>query len=121
MLASQTAGRGVDHILEVGGAGTLTKSIASIRMAGHIHLIGFVAGLSDPPSIIGDVIGSAANLRGILAGSVKQFNDMNRLISVNNLRPVVDKVFEFEEVEEGYKYLESQQHIGKVVIRVVHE
>jgi NADPH:quinone reductase-like Zn-dependent oxidoreductase len=119
----QTGGRGVDHVIEVGGAATLAKSIASVRMAGYIHLVGAVAGGgdSDLSAIIGSVIGTAAILRGVFTGSARQFNDMNRLISVNKIQPVIDRVFEFEEAEQAYKYLESQQHVGKVVIRVCRD
>ncbi|KAF9496335.1 NAD-P-binding protein [Pleurotus eryngii] len=112
-----TGGRGVDHVIEVGGPGTLPKSIQSIRLAGWIHVIGFVAGGQDS-SLVGPIVGTAANLRGILIGSVRQFKDMNRLIATHNLRPVVNKVFPFEQTAEAYKYLESQAHVGKVVIKV---
>jgi D-arabinose 1-dehydrogenase-like Zn-dependent alcohol dehydrogenase len=87
-------------------------------MAGYIHVIGFVAGQSDVSSVPGSLVSTAAILRGILIGSVRQFNDMNRMISINKIRPVIDKVFKFEEAEEAYKYLDSQKHVGKVVIKV---
>lgn len=116
-----TEGRGVDHILEVGGPGTLEKSLAAVRYAGYIHVIGFVA--QNPAvlgSVIGPCIGKAIILRGILIGSVAQFEAMNRLLCARpeETRPVVDKVFMFEEAIKAYAYLESQNHVGKVVIRV---
>lgn len=116
-----TEGRGVDHILEVGGPGTLEKSLAAVRYAGYIHIIGFVA--QNPAvlsSVIGPCIGKAIILRGILIGSVAQFESMNRLLRARpeETRPVVDKVFTFEEAIDAYAYLESQKHVGKVVIRV---
>ncbi|KAK0479186.1 alcohol dehydrogenase superfamily protein [Armillaria novae-zelandiae] len=116
-----TEGRGVDHILEVGGPGTLEKSLAAVRYAGYIHIIGFVA--QNPAalgSIIGPCIGKAIILRGILIGSVAQFEAMNRLLRARpeETRPLVDKVFAFEEAIDAYAYLESQRHVGKVVIRV---
>ncbi|KAK0184445.1 hypothetical protein F5146DRAFT_1106031 [Armillaria mellea] len=116
-----TEGRGVDHILEVGGPGTLEKSLAAVRYAGYIHIIGFVA--QNPAvlgSVIGPCIGKAITLRGILIGSVAQFEAMNRLLCARpeETRPVVDKAFMFEEAIEAYAYLESQNHVGKVVIRV---
>lgn len=113
-----TNGRGVDHIVEVGGAGTIERSMKSVRPAGWIHTIGFVS--QDPSSgnIIMSSIRRACMIRGIQIGSVKQFEDMNRLISATGIKPVIDKVFSFEEYEEALKYLGSQQHVGKVVVKV---
>ncbi|THH26389.1 hypothetical protein EUX98_g7800 [Antrodiella citrinella] len=116
-----TDGRGVDHIIEVGGTNTIIKSIKAVRHAGWIHNIGFLAGFDSdvkPAEITGSLLFKGAIFRGILVGSVSQFEDMNRLISSHKIVPVVDKVFEFAEAKEAYKYLESQKHVGKVVIRV---
>ncbi|KAK0199384.1 alcohol dehydrogenase superfamily protein [Desarmillaria ectypa] len=119
-----TEGRGVDHILEVGGPGTFEKSIAAVRYAGYVHIIGFLAQNSAAlASIIGPCIGKAVIIRGILIGSVAQFESMNRLLRARpeSTRPVIDKVFSFEEAVDAYAYLESQKHVGKVVIRVSPE
>jgi len=115
-----TDGRGVDHVVEVGGPGTLTKSLNALCHGGCVHIIGFVAGGGDISSAPLQLIGKAAVMRGILIGSRTQFEDMNRLITAVGLRPVVDKVFSFEEVRAAYEHLESQQHVGKVVIKVAH-
>ncbi|KAJ8507508.1 hypothetical protein ONZ45_g10133 [Pleurotus djamor] len=106
-----------NHVIEVGGPATLVQSIKSIRHAGWIHNIGFVAG-GQHESLVGPIIGKAAILRGVLIGSVKQFKDMNKLIEAHDLKPVVDKVFPFSEAVQAFKYLESQAHVGKVVIKV---
>ncbi|KAI0632994.1 NAD-P-binding protein [Trametes polyzona] len=113
-----TNGRGVDHIVEVGGPGTLIKSANAIRYGGTISLIGFVAGQSDVSSLPVKILGKAAILRGILIGSREQFESMNRLISAAKLRPLIDRVFAFEDLRKAYEYLESQQHVGKVVVKV---
>ncbi|KAF4589945.1 hypothetical protein EYR38_009240 [Pleurotus pulmonarius] len=112
-----TKGRGVDHVIEVGGPGTLIKSLQSLKHSGWIHMVGFLA-QGDDTSVIGPIILKAAQLRGILFGSVKQFKDMLRLISAHGLHPVVDKVFPFHEALQAFRHLESQTHIGKVVIKV---
>ncbi|KAJ8586615.1 NAD(P)-binding protein [Rhizopogon salebrosus TDB-379] len=112
-----TGGRGVDHIIEVGGPNTMSKSIRAARHAGWIHVIGFVSG-GENGIPVGAAIGKALTFRGILIGSVKQFEDMNRLITAREIHPVVDKVFPFEQAIEAYSYLESQKHVGKVVIKV---
>ncbi|KAG7445443.1 alcohol dehydrogenase superfamily protein [Guyanagaster necrorhizus] len=112
--------RGVDHILEVGGPGTFEKSLASVRYAGYIHIIGSVSkNASTLTSVIGPCIGKAIILRGIRVGSVAQFESMNRLLRARPepTRPAVDRVFSFEEAVDAYAYLESQKHVGKVVIR----
>ncbi|KAI0758950.1 NAD-P-binding protein [Fomes fomentarius] len=113
-----TSGRGVDHVIEVGGPGTLLKSLNAVRYGGSIDVIGFVAGQADVNSLPLQVLGKAILLRGILIGSRAQFEDMNRLISAVKLKPVVDKVFDFEHVRDAYAYQDSQQHVGKVVIKV---
>jgi len=113
-----TGGKGVDHVIEVGGPGTLMKSIECVRYAGSINVIGFVAGGGDVSSLPVQVLGKAVILRGILIGSRSQFEDMNKLIVAAGIKPVVDKVFNFEDARAAYEYLESQKHVGKVVIKV---
>ncbi|EIW76605.1 NAD(P)-binding protein [Coniophora puteana RWD-64-598 SS2] len=112
-----TGGRGVDHTIEVGGPGTVHKSGNATRMAGYIHIIGFVAS-GDNAIPIPALVHTAKIYRGILIGSVAQFESMNRLIKTKKIKPVVDKVFPFEQTIQAYSYLESQQHVGKVVIKV---
>ncbi|KAL1943208.1 hypothetical protein VTO73DRAFT_4283 [Trametes versicolor] len=113
-----TNGRGVDHILEVGGAGTIMKSVNAIRFGGTISIIGFVAGQADVSSLPLQVLSKGAIVRGILVGAREQFEDLNRLIAAVKLKPVVDKVFAFEDVCKAYEYQQSQKHFGKVVVKV---
>ncbi|KAF8165601.1 hypothetical protein B0H34DRAFT_831719 [Crassisporium funariophilum] len=117
---SNTNGVGVDHVLEVGGAGTLPRSINAARMGGHLHIIGYVSTDIANTDVVLPVIVKAVTLRGIQIGSVAQFKDMNRLITANPsvTRPLVDTVFPFDKAIEAYAYLESQKHVGKVVIKV---
>ncbi|KAJ3541547.1 hypothetical protein NMY22_g3847 [Coprinellus aureogranulatus] len=115
-----TGGKGVDHVVEVGGAGTFAKSLASVRYGGNVALIGFVTGGDSRSDIIIPVFSKAIDVRGIYIGSVAQFKDMIRLIEANPEKtiPVVDKVFPFEDAIGAYAHLESQKHVGKVVIQV---
>ncbi|KAJ7470848.1 alcohol dehydrogenase superfamily protein [Mycena latifolia] len=114
---------GVDRVIEVVGNATLPHSIASVKIDGSIDIIG---GLGDaeehapPVDIIRPCINKGLKIRGIHVGSVKQFKEMNRLMVANaeETRPVIDRVFAFEEAKEAYKYLESQAHVGKVVIKL---
>jgi NADPH:quinone reductase-like Zn-dependent oxidoreductase len=106
---------GVDHIVEVGGAGTLGKSINAVKIGGHIALIGVLtAGEVNPISILMKSI----KVQGIFVGSRQMFEDMNRAIELNNLKPVIDKTFAFEETSDALKYMESAQHFGKIVINI---
>jgi NADPH:quinone reductase-like Zn-dependent oxidoreductase len=113
-----TAGRGVDLVLEVGGQGTLSRSIRSTRMGGTIAVIGGVSGFGgelDPFALIG----GAKRLSGIFVGSRSMFEDLNRFLEVVAIRPVVDRVFLFPQASEAYTHLEQARHFGKVVIEIV--
>lgn len=111
-----TEKRGVDHIVEVGGAGTMPKSIKAVKSGGDISVIGVLSpgeGIN-PVSLISKSI----KLQGIFVGSRHMFEDMNRLISQNNIKPVIDKTFEFGAVKEALKYMESGSHFGKIVVKI---
>lgn len=107
---------GVDIIVEVGGAGTFNKSLNAVRMGGKIAVIGALSGGS------GDVrtamiLMKSINVQGIFVGSRVMFEAMNRAISLNKVKPVIDNVFLFDEVREALKYMESGAHFGKLVIK----
>lgn len=107
---------GVDHVVDVGGAGTISKSINSVRIAGTVSVIGVLAqgGGLDPMKVLMKSI----RLQGIFVGSREMFEDMNRAITVNRLQPVIDKTFAFEEAREALQHMESGSHFGKIVIRI---
>lgn len=107
---------GFDHIIEVGGSGTLQQAIHAIARDGIISLIGFMAS-GETPDIMQPLYGSFI-VRGIAIGSRTQFEEMNRAIEANKVKPFVDKVFNFEDAREAYKHLESQTFTGKVVIEI---
>ncbi|PIL25801.1 hypothetical protein GSI_11551 [Ganoderma sinense ZZ0214-1] len=109
-------GHGVDHVLEVGGPGTITKSAKALAFGGNLAEIGFVAGAGDTSSVASLIHRKGINMRGTLIGS-----HMNRLIEAVDLKPVIDKVFNFEQLRDAYIYLESQQHVGKVVVKVANK
>jgi len=112
---SQTGG-GVDHIVEVGGAGTLEKSIGAVRTGGHIALIGVLSGgsgINPTPLLMKSV-----RLRGIFVGSRSMFEEMNRAIAANQLKPVIDRVFKFAEFPQALQHMESGSHFGKIVVSV---
>jgi len=109
-------GAGADHIVEVGGAGTLPKSLKAVRMGGTISLIGNVTGGGEVNPV--PVLMKTIRLQGIFVGSRAMFEAMNRAISLASMRPVVDRVFEFDQAREAMHYMESGAHFGKICIRV---
>jgi NADPH:quinone reductase-like Zn-dependent oxidoreductase len=111
-----TGGIGVDHVVEVGGAGTLGKSLRAVRMGGRISLIGVLSGAGDINFL--PILMKNVQVQGIFVGSRAMFEAMNRAITLHQLHPVVDRVFAFDQASEALNYLESGAHFGKVVIRV---
>jgi NADPH:quinone reductase-like Zn-dependent oxidoreductase len=111
-----TNGLGVDHVVEVGGAGTLPLTSKSLRRGGHIALIGVLAGggAFDPRLMML----KGARLQGIFVGSREMFEEMNQAIGLAGLKPVVDRVFEFGDLHGALNHLASGAHFGKVVIQV---
>lgn len=107
--------RGVDHVIEVGGGGTLEKSLQSVRYGGRISLIGVLSGLGGTVNPL-PVLAKSVTMQGISVGSREMFETMNRAITQTALRPVIDRVFPFTEAPEAYRYLQSAAHTGKVVI-----
>ena len=111
-----TDGRGVDHVVDVGGAGTLPHSIGSVAVGGRVAMIGVLTGVGAAGSPYG-LLGKQASLNGVFVGSRGHFERMNAAISGNKMQPVVDREFGFDEAPAAYSHLESGKHFGKVVIR----
>ena len=109
-----TGGRGVDQVVEVGGAGTVAKSLGAIRQNGRVSMIGVLTGASDFNPMM--ILGKRANVQGISVGSTQMFEAMNRAIAANAMKPVIDKVFPFQDTKAAFKHLQSAQHFGKIVI-----
>lgn len=107
---------GVDHVVEVGGAGTLAKSLNAVRIGGHVAMIGALTGAANFNPVT--VFMKAVRLQGIFTGSRTLFEEMNKAITVNKLKPVIDRVFAFDEVREALKHMESASHFGKIVVRI---
>jgi len=112
-----TGGVGVDHVIEVGGAATLTRSFGAIRIGGKISIIGGVSGGATELNP-GLIFSRRANVQGIYVGSMQMFEAMNAAISGNKIKPAIDHVFGFDEVHAAYKRMAAGAHFGKIVIRV---
>lgn len=111
-----TAGRGFDHIVELGGEKTLPQSLRAIRPGGTISMIGVLSG-SALAAPLGHVVTRQVRLQGITVGHRDGFEMMLRAIEQHRLRPVIDRVFRFEELKEALAYLKSGAHFGKICIR----
>jgi len=108
-----TGGNGVDVAVEVGGAGTLAKSVESVRVGGTISLVGVLTGGQiDPTSIMRKSI----CLQGIYVGPKNMFKKMNAALVHNDIHPVIDKVVAFKDAKKAYELMQSGAHFGKIVI-----
>jgi NADPH:quinone reductase-like Zn-dependent oxidoreductase len=112
----QTGGDGVDLVVEVGGLGTLTRSLRAIRMGGTVAQIGVLAaGAETIP--LGLIFHKWSRIQGIYVGSRRDFQDMNRAISLAELRPVGEE-FEWTQAREVLERMEEGSHFGKMVLTV---
>jgi NADPH:quinone reductase-like Zn-dependent oxidoreductase len=109
-----TAGRGVDQVVDIGG-GTMEQSIKATALDGQIN---FVGRLSSAVSAIDTNVlyNAVATIRVIFAGNRDHFMAMNRAITANRLKPLIDRVFPFADVPAAFRYFEAGRHFGKVVI-----
>ena len=107
---------GVDHVVEVGGQGTLTQSMAALGFGGEIALIGVLS--RDGSVTPRDMMFKAGRLRGIFVGSAAMANALNAAIDANGIKPVVDRVFPFDEAKAAYAYHDSPALFGKTVITI---
>ncbi len=110
-------GHGVDHVLEVGGKDTLTRSFGAIRVNGRVSIIGGLSGRASELNP-GLIFAKRANVQGISVGSTETFEQMNAAISATKLKPVIDRVFGFDEVKAAFHHMAAGAHFGKIVIRV---
>lgn len=116
---AETAGIGVDRIIEVGGSGTFAQSLRAARVGGMIAQIGILSGGTTADGFsIAPLLHKQIRVQGIYVGSRAMFEEMNAAISKAKLRSVVDRVFEFEEAPKAFRTMESGSHFGKIVVRV---
>lgn len=118
VVFEKTEKRGVDHVIEVGGPGTLEKSMSSVGAGGSIALIGVLTGFDAPDASLFPLVTKNVDLSGIYVGSRSMFERLNHFLGEHQIRPVIDREFAFEEVGDAYDCLKSGSHFGKVVVRV---
>ena len=110
-----TGGRGVDHVVEIGGSGTLNQSIMASRLGGHIALIGVLAGYAGPVTTVA-IMGNQIRLIGLTVGSRDNQLDMIRSINVSGIKPVIDCSFPLEGLADAFRKQESGTHFGKICV-----
>lgn len=115
--AARLTGGGVDHVVEIGGAGTFPESITAARIGGHISLIGVLAGFAGPIPTV-QIMGKQQRVIGITVGTRRQQLDMIRAIDANGIRPVISDHFELARLGDAFRHQESGQHFGKIVIDI---
>lgn len=113
-----TGGRGVDRVVEVGGPGTIAQSLRAVALGGEIASIGFLS-TENPGIDFFQLKASGASFRNIAVGDRAALLDLNRAIAATSLKPIIDRVFAFDEAREAFSHLESGAHLGKIVIRCV--
>lgn len=111
-----TGGQGVDNVIEVGGPGTLEKSITSTKVSGRISLIGVLSGQPEQNPSPVMIMLKRLTLQGIYVGSREMFEAMNKTIEEKGIKPVIGKTFEFKDAADSFDYLKSGSHFGKIVI-----
>lgn len=110
--------RGVDTVVEVGGAETISKALNAVKVGGHIAVIGVLSGTTGGLNPV-NVLMKSIRLQGIYVGSRQMFEDMNRMLcQYVHIKPVIDKTFEFGEVKDALKYMENGEHFGKIVVKL---
>jgi NADPH:quinone reductase-like Zn-dependent oxidoreductase len=112
-----TDGRGVDHVIEVGGPSTLVQSMLASRVGGHIAVIGVLSGV-DSQLPLNLALTRQLRLQALLVGNRRQQQDMIRALETSGLRPVIDSHFPLEEIVAAFRHQESGRHFGKIVLDI---
>lgn len=116
-VRAATGGRGVDIVVEVGGAGTFDESVKALRFGGTMSLIGILAGTQGPINTYA-IFQKNVRVYGVYVGSVAMFESLVRALDATRIEPVIDRVFPFADARAAYEHLASGTHFGKVVIRL---
>ena len=117
LVRELTAGRGVDHVIEVGGSATLAQSMVAARIGGHIAVIGILSGMTGTLPLL-SMLTRQLRLQGLVVGSRRHQIEMIRAIEATGLRPIIDRHFPMEELVEAFRYQETNRHFGKICLDI---
>ena len=117
LVLEKTSQVGADLILELGGGGTLSRSMASAKIDGRISLVGMLTGFDGQINPM-PIIRKCLSLKGIYVGSREMQMQLHRALETSKIHPVIDRVFDFDQVREAYEYQQRGRQFGKIVIRV---
>ncbi|HMM13767.1 MAG TPA: NAD(P)-dependent alcohol dehydrogenase [Parvibaculum sp.] len=112
-----TGGRGVDHVVEVGGADTLPQSIMAARLGGHVAVIGLLSGMVKDVNVAA-IFSQNLKISGITVGSRTHFEDMVRAIEQSDIHPVIDKRFSLGDAQAAFTTMKGASHFGKIVLNI---
>ncbi len=112
-----TGGRGVDHVIEVGGPGTLEQSMEAARVGGHISVIGILTGVAGPLQVVPALV-KQLRLQGVLVGNRRQQMDMIRAIDATGMKPVIDSRYPLDALVDAFRHQESNRHFGKICLEM---
>lgn len=116
IVYKKTDRQGVDHVIEVGGPGTLEKSLASVAPGGTISQIGVLTGFDPPQTSLFPLVTKNARIHGIYVGSRDMFKNFNRFLKKHQIKPVIDQAIPFDQAPEAYETMKNATHFGKIVI-----
>lgn len=117
LVRELTAGRGVDHVVEVGGPASLAQSIVAARIGGHIAVVGILSGMTGTLPLL-SVLTRQLRLQGLVVGSRRHQIEMIRAIEATGMRPLIDCHFPLEELVEAFRYQETNRHFGKICLDI---
>lgn len=115
LVWEKTSRVGADLVLELGGGGTLAKSMACAKINGRVSLVGVLTGFTSQVNPL-PILRKTLSVNGIYVGSGEMQEQFHRALEINQIHPVIDRVFPFDEAKEAYEYLHRAQHLGKIVI-----
>jgi NADPH:quinone reductase-like Zn-dependent oxidoreductase len=116
-VLEKTSRIGADLILELGGGGTLARSLESAKINGRISLVGVLTGFDGQVNPL-PILRKSLSVKGIYVGSSDMQKQFQAALEQNKIHPVIDRIFNFDQVKEAYEYLQSGQHFGKIVIQL---
>ena len=120
LVREKTSQIGADLVLELGGGGTLARSLEAVKIGGRISLVGVLTGFEGQINPL-PIMRKSLTVNGIYVGSRDMQEQFHRVLEVNEIHPVIDRVFKFDQVKEAYAFMQSARHFGKIVIEVDHQ